>query len=82
MVDGCPSGLELNRGNIQRDLDRRSPGKNIISTERNESDEVEILSGVFEDKTLGTPISMLIKNSDVDQEWDYLCLYPGHGMEL
>jgi chorismate synthase len=81
VVDGCPSGLELNRGDIQRHLDRRSPGKNIVSTERNESDDVEILSGVFEDKTLGTPISMLIKNLDVDSsryEEIKNLLRPGH----
>jgi len=66
VVDGCPSGLELNRGEIQRELDRRRPGKSIISTERREADKVEILSGIFEGKTLGTPISMLIKNLDID----------------
>ncbi len=66
VVDGCPSGLALSAGDIQKELDRRSPGKGPVSTERKEPDKVEILSGIFEGKTIGTPISLLIKNLDAD----------------
>lgn len=81
VVDGCPPGLELGKEDIQKELDRRSPGKNIVSTERKEADEVEILSGLFDGKTLGTPISMLIRNSDIDSsryEDIRNLLRPGH----
>ncbi len=64
VIDGCPAGLELSEKVIQPFLDRRKPGQSEITTQRNESDEVEILSGVFEGKTTGTPISMIIKNED------------------
>jgi len=66
VVDGCPSGLALTLGDIQRELDRRRPGQSDVTTTRDESDTVEILSGVFEEKTLGTPISMLVQNQDAD----------------
>jgi chorismate synthase len=66
VVDGCPSGLELSEEEIQHELDRRRPGVSAITTERKEADTVKILSGVFEGKTLGTPISMLVWNRDVD----------------
>jgi chorismate synthase len=66
VVDGCPAGLELSEEDIQYELDRRRPGVSEITTERKEADEVKILSGVFEGKTLGTPISMLVWNKDVD----------------
>lgn len=66
IVDGCPSGLELTTEDVQMELDRRRPGKSSIETERKELDRVEILSGIFEGKTLGTPISMLVRNLDVD----------------
>jgi len=66
VVDGCPAGLELSRQEIQWELDRRRPGQSSVTTSRGEPDTVEILSGVFEEKTLGTPISMLIKNRDSD----------------
>ncbi len=82
IVDGCPSGLELTRKEIQLELDRRKPGKTSIATERKEPDQVEILSGIFEGKTLGTPISMLVRNEDVDSS-KYEVLRnvprPGHG---
>ena len=65
VVDGCPAGLELNESDIQFELDRRRPGQSVITTQRKEPDEVEILSGVFEGRTLGTPISMLVYNRDV-----------------
>ena len=64
VIDGCPAGLELSESDIQPFLDRRKPGQSDITTQRNESDEVEILSGVFKGKTTGTPISMIIKNED------------------
>ena len=64
VIDGCPAGLELSENDIQPFLDRRKPGQSEVTTQRNESDEVEILSGVFEGKTTGTPISMIIKNED------------------
>ena len=66
VVDGCPAGLELSARDIQHELDRRKPGVSEITTERKEADEVKILSGVFEGKTLGTPISMLVWNKDVE----------------
>lgn len=62
VVDGCPAGLELDEDDIQRFLDRRRPGQNRYSTPRKEDDTVEILSGVFEGKTTGTPISMIVYN--------------------
>jgi len=65
VVDGCPAGLEISEDVIQRELDRRKPGGKLAS-KRKESDKVEILSGVFDGKSLGTPISMLIWNRDVD----------------
>lgn len=68
VVDGVPAGLPLDREVIQRDLDRRRPGKSEMETSREERDEVEILSGIFEGKTLGTPISMLVKNKDVQSK--------------
>lgn len=64
VVDGCPAGLPLCVGDIQMYLDRRRPGQNALVTPRKESDKVEILSGIFEGKTTGTPISLLILNED------------------
>jgi chorismate synthase len=64
VVDGCPPGLALNEADIQHDLDRRKPGTSRHVTQRRESDKVEILSGVFEGKTTGTPIALLIRNED------------------
>ena len=64
VVDGCPPRLALSEADIQPDLDRRRPGQSKIVTPRKESDTVQILSGVFEGKTLGTPISMWVKNED------------------
>ncbi len=64
IVDGCPPGLELSEPDIQRDLDRRKPGTSRHVTQRRESDRVEILSGVFEGRTTGTPIALLIRNED------------------
>ena len=64
VVDGCPPRLELDVGDLQRDLDRRRPGQSAISTQRRESDRAEILSGVFEGLTLGTPILIGVWNED------------------
>lgn len=64
IVDGCPPGLELAAADLQVDLDRRKPGTSRHTTQRREDDEVEILSGVFEGRTTGTPIGLLIRNQD------------------
>ena len=64
ILDGCPPRLEIDLQKIQADLDRRKPGQSKITTPRNEADQVEILSGLLENKTLGTPISMLVRNKD------------------
>lgn len=64
IVDGCPPGLALDSADMQPDLDRRKPGTSRFTTQRRESDEVRILSGVFEGVTTGTPISLLIENED------------------
>ena len=64
VIDGCPPGMALNEADIQGDLDRRRPGTSRHVTKRNEPDAVEILSGVYEGKTTGTPICLLIKNTD------------------
>ncbi|MFP4561668.1 MAG: chorismate synthase [Spirochaetia bacterium] len=63
VIDGVPPGIELNEEEIQRDLDRRRPGGSPVSTSRNERDRVEILSGVFEGKSTGTPLALLIRNT-------------------
>jgi len=64
IVDGCPPGMALTEEDLQRDLDRRKPGTSRHTTQRREADEVKILSGVFEGKTTGTPIGLLIENTD------------------
>ncbi|HOI66783.1 MAG TPA: chorismate synthase [Thiomonas arsenitoxydans] len=64
VIDGCPPGMELSEADIQPDLDRRRPGTSRHVTQRQEADQVEILSGVFEGKTTGTPIALLIRNTD------------------
>jgi chorismate synthase len=68
VVDGCPPRLSLSEADIQPDLDRRRPGQSKIVTPRKETDTVQILSGIFEGKTLGTPISMWVKNEDQRSE--------------
>ena len=81
VVDGCPPGLALDGTDIQRDLDRRKPGTSRHVTQRRESDTVEILSGVFEGRTTGTPIALLIRNEDARSK-DYASIAdtfrPGH----
>jgi chorismate synthase len=64
VVDGCPPRLALDADDIQRDLDRRRPGQSRLTTPRQEADRVEILSGVFEGRTLGSPIALLVRNED------------------
>ncbi|MGA7179977.1 MAG: chorismate synthase [Thiobacillaceae bacterium] len=64
VVDGCPPGMTLTEADVQHDLDRRKPGTSRHVTQRRESDTVEMLSGVFESKTTGTPIALLIRNED------------------
>ena len=63
-VEGCPAGLAFDLDFIQAELDRRKPGQSRITTQRKEADSVEILSGVFEGLTTGTPIAMVIRNED------------------
>ena len=81
VVDGCPPGMELSEADIQLDLDRRKPGTSRHVTQRREDDIVEILSGVFEGKTTGTPIGLLIRNVDAKSK-DYSKIKdsfrPGH----
>jgi chorismate synthase len=64
VVDGCPAGLDFDIDFVQSELDRRKPGQSRITTQRKEADGVEILSGIFEGKTTGTPIAMVIRNED------------------
>ena len=68
VIDGCPSGNSLNEEDIQIFLDRRKPGQSKFTTRRSEEDTVEILSGIFEGKTTGTPISLLVRNKDQRSE--------------
>lgn len=81
VIDGCPPGVPLERSIIQRDLDRRRPGQSAATTSRSEADQVEILSGVFEGLTTGTPIGLLIRNEDHrSSAYDHLreLFRPGH----
>jgi chorismate synthase len=70
VIDGCPPKIDISEAEIQRELDRRRPGQSKITTQRKEEDRCEILSGVFEGKTLGTPIGILVRNKDARPE-DY-----------
>lgn len=73
IIDGCPSGLELNLDFIQSELDRRKPGQSKIVTQRKESDTFEVLSGVFEGKTTGTPIAFIIRNENQkSQDYEHI----------
>lgn len=81
VIDGCPAGLPLSETDIQIFLDRRKPGRTKISTPRKEADEVEILSGVFEGRTTGTPISLIVRNtSQRSADYSEIANYyrPGH----
>jgi chorismate synthase len=81
IVDGCPPGLQLSAADLQNDLDRRRPGKSRHTTQRREADEVQILSGVFEGRTTGAPIGLIIHNTD-QRSKDYSKIMdrfrPGH----
>jgi chorismate synthase len=82
IIDGCPSGLPLSTEDIKRDMERRRPGKGGSTSPRKEPDKVEILSGIFEGKTTGTPISLIIYNKDADSKaYKHLqnIFRPGHG---
>jgi chorismate synthase len=73
VIDGCPSGIEIDLEQIQQELNRRKPGQSAITSARKESDEFEILSGIFEGKTLGTPIGIIIRNEDAkSKDYEYL----------
>ena len=81
VIDGCPAGLSLTEDDIQSYLNRRKPGTSSLTTPRKEADEVEILSGVFEGVTTGTPISMLVRNtSQISGDYSEIasCYRPGH----
>ena len=73
VIDGCPAGLVIDENFIQSELDRRKPGQSKLTTDRKEEDKVEILSGIFEGKSTGTPIAMMIHNKDHRSE-DYSAL--------
>ncbi len=82
VVDGCPPNIPLNEGTIQHMLDRRKPGKSSASTSRKEPDQAIIMSGVFEGKTTGTPIMIMVKNKDHDSKAykaNAELFRPGHG---
>ena len=68
VIDGCPPRIPLSEPDIQRELDRRRPGQSAVVSQRNEADRCEILSGVFEGQTLGTPIAILVRNEDARPE--------------
>ena len=70
VIDGCPPKIDISEAEVQCELDRRRPGQSKITTQRQEEDRCEILSGVFEGKTLGTPIAILVRNKDARPE-DY-----------
>jgi chorismate synthase len=81
VLDGCPAGLELEEKDIQKMLDQRRPGQSLVSTQRKETDRVEILSGVFRGYTTGAPIAMIVWNKDQDsRSYDQLVtkMRPGH----
>jgi len=81
VVDGMPPGIRIDAGDVQRELDRRRPGQSALTTQRREADQAEILSGLFEGVTLGTPIAMLVRNTDArSADYDALkdVFRPGH----
>ncbi len=81
VIDGCPAGLKINLDSIAKEMRRRKPGQSAITTNRMEDDQVELLSGVYNNTTLGTPIALLIRNKDhrpEDYEWLKNSYRPGH----
>jgi chorismate synthase len=82
VIDGCPAGLSISQNDIQQELDRRRPGQSAIVTQRKESDTVRILSGIWNDQTLGTPIGLIIMNEDhISADYDQIkdAFRPSHG---
>ena len=82
VIDGCPAGLQVNEALIQQELDRRKPGQSKIVSQRKESDKVQVLSGIFEGVTTGTPIALLINNEDArPKDYEHLeqSFRPSHG---
>jgi chorismate synthase len=80
LIDGCPSGLALKENDIQVELNRRRPGRSAIVTQRKEEDRVKILSGLFNGKTTGAPIAMIVENKDADSsKYDFLKYMPRPG---
>ena len=81
VISGCPAGVSITTKEIQKELDLRKPGTSKLTTQRKEQDKVEILSGIFNDRTTGSPICMTIKNKDTRSE-DYANIMkaprPGH----
>lgn len=83
VIDGCPAGVKVDEALLLRELDRRRPGQSEISTQRNEDDRPEILSGVFEGRTLGTPIAVIVRNKDTrSQDYANLNARPGHADDV
>ncbi len=85
IIDGCPAGLEISTEDIQAELNRRKPGQSAMATPRVEKDQVEILSGIFEGKTIGTPIACIVRNQDqASKDYDFLrtTFRPGHADEM
>ena len=81
VIDGCPSGFKIDFKKIQQELDRRKPNQSHLTSSRKEADEFEIVSGIFDGKTLGSPITILIKNQDAkskDYDWLQNTFRPGH----
>ena len=81
IVDGCPAGLSLSEEDLQKDLDRRKPGQSKLVTQRKESDAVKILSGIFEGKSTGSPIALIVYNEDAkSKDYEYIkdLFRPGH----
>ncbi len=81
IIDGCPAGLEIDKNFIAEELKRRKPGQSRITTQRKEEDEPELLSGIFEGRTTGTPIAMIIRNKDQrSKDYDHIAkkLRPSH----
>lgn len=82
VIDGCPAGLTISQNDIQQELDRRKPGQSAIVTQRKESDTVKILSGIWNNQTLGTPIGLIIMNEDhISTDYDQIkeTFRPSHG---
>ncbi|MED9996080.1 MAG: chorismate synthase, partial [Paludibacteraceae bacterium] len=81
VIDGCPAGVLMDEAFVQAQLDRRRPGQSALTTARNEADKVQFLSGIFEGKTTGTPISLVVKNtSQRSSDYSDIASYyrPGH----